>query len=884
MSKQMFSPPVLCELIRIAGSFIREGVRRARKKEQQRTRRRKTDTEEQLDFELDVIDDRTLDVYRSFDARDLGVTVFTNPFVATQLCRILMRAYMAMDAVEGMDVEREHLFEKFRVKHEVVDMLLYLWSHPNGESRNTILAHFDDVAMNEFSSSVAKTLLFQLDQSCQFILDIRDIKSAHEERFRSMHEIPPLPPQDEAAIDHHTGFLSFSLFQCRRLLMILCKFSLEEKIAASLGGNRDSIGEEISGKVAVRDLASMFVNLMDRFTAEDGGLDPELEMKPIPKDERSAEILSSLQGVNFPQVIADKLHYLLYSRRFMLLQYGFDASLMAHQFFALAARWHSAAGIVGKDGNRTSPFLEAVAKNDLCDIQHLRNVFIRLVGAPQEMRGSLIDNASYILKRDGYVDTTIWKESFNDIVKGPNSERHMNTAKQDRMSHDELEQLSKTKDIASFLDDLEYALSAKKTMTVAGKWGEKSMTCLEATILEQGEVINDEVYTELLQEWVVSSEAFQSQSGNGFAHAYDSIVRGRSVDGIGLGKVLVKEARKCKRRLPAPHPNTSVFVCFAEERTDLCKAAIIGAAETPFSMGMFEFDILFPADYPNSPPLFHFNTTGDGRTRISSNLYNDGKVCISILGTYQAFDDSQRWDPSTSSLAQVLASIQTQLLGDSEPYFSDGFNHDSVRGTPAGDVGSLRFNNKIRLHTLRHAMIDYLKHPPLGFEEVTMRHFATCRKRILTQAMRWASEAQGTPLFRSFTRAYEELATLLSAKNLVFYKLPGRDGSPALPCGAVRPEKTDLEALVSANPDFLKSHQQAFNAGAEMVEETTKRAVVEDLNNLSAIEGDDGVDNSASAQLVANFNPWAGMGNVTASTISMPSEHFDDDDDDDFYT
>jgi Ubiquitin-conjugating enzyme len=105
---------------------------------------------------------------------------------------------------------------------------------------------------------------------------------------------------------------------------------------------------------------------------------------------------------------------------------------------------------------------------------------------------------------------------------------------------------------------------------------------------------------------------------------------------------------------------------------------------------------------------------GDGRTRISSNLYNDGKVCISILGTYQAFDDSQRWNPATSSLAQVLASLQTQLLGDAEPYFSDGFNHDSVRGTPAGDRGSRRFNNKIRLHTLRYAIIAPLKHPPLG--------------------------------------------------------------------------------------------------------------------------------------------------------------------------
>lgn len=157
--------------------------------------------------------------------------------------------------------------------------------------------------------------------------------------------------------------------------------------------------------------------------------------------------------------------------------------------------------------------------------------------------------------------------------------------------------------------------------------------------------------------------------------------------------------------------------------------------------------------------LFLVRTTGDGRTRISSNLYNDGKVCISILGTYQAFDDSQRWNPSTSSLAQVLASLQTQLLGDAEPYFSDGFNHDSVRGTPAGERGSRRFNNKIRLHTLRYAIIAPLKHPPLGFDEVTKRHFAMCRKRVLTQARLWTAEAKGTPLF-AVSLALERISLL----------------------------------------------------------------------------------------------------------------------------
>ena len=618
-SKKSFSPPVLCELIRIAGAFVQEGVRRARAREKQKAQGSRargfkdiSPKKKAEDFETDVIDDRTLDIYHSFDARDLGVTVFTNHFVATQLCRTLMRSYMAMDAAEGMDVEREHHFEKFQVKHEVADLLLRLWCHPNGESRTAILTDFDDVAMHEFSSSVAKALGFQLDQSCQFILDIRDIKTAHAQNIPEFMHQQPLSRRDEAAIDHHTGFLSFSLSQCRRLLMLLCNFSQEKKIAETLGGKRPPCGDKKSlGKVATPDLANMFVNLIDRITDEDGGIHRELEIENLKADDRSAQILARLLS-NGPNDELDlRLVDLVYSRRFALLEYGLDVSLLAHQFLALATRWHLAASFVGKDGKRTSAFLEAVAKNDLCNINQLRNILTRLVGAPDAVPRS-DENAAYVLQRDGHVDFGLWKESFGaDEGSDSKSRQRMRTAKQDRMLHTDLLRLADEKDISSFLDDLEHALSAKKTTVVAAKWGESSMDNLERDILGQGTMLPDEGYTENLEEWVVSSESFLSKSGNGsFVHAYDSLVRGRSVEGLGSGKLIVKEARKCKRLLPAPHPNTSVFVCFAEERTDLCKAIIIGAAETPFSLGMFEFDILFPTNYPASPPLFNFNTTG----------------------------------------------------------------------------------------------------------------------------------------------------------------------------------------------------------------------------------------------------------------------------------
>ena len=57
---------------------------------------------------------------------------------------------------------------------------------------------------------------------------------------------------------------------------------------------------------------------------------------------------------------------------------------------------------------------------------------------------------------------------------------------------------------------------------------------------------------------------------------------------------------------------------------------------TPYCLGLFNFDMRFPKDYPNSPPKVHITTTSGGSVRFNPNLYSAGKVCLSILGTWRA--------------------------------------------------------------------------------------------------------------------------------------------------------------------------------------------------------------------------------------------------------
>lgn len=76
-----------------------------------------------------------------------------------------------------------------------------------------------------------------------------------------------------------------------------------------------------------------------------------------------------------------------------------------------------------------------------------------------------------------------------------------------------------------------------------------------------------------------------------------------------------------------------IFVRYAESRMDCMKILMVGPQDTPYADGLFEFDLLCPHDYSNSPPKMHLKTTGRGTVRFNPNLYANGKVCLSLLGT-----------------------------------------------------------------------------------------------------------------------------------------------------------------------------------------------------------------------------------------------------------
>ncbi len=155
---------------------------------------------------------------------------------------------------------------------------------------------------------------------------------------------------------------------------------------------------------------------------------------------------------------------------------------------------------------------------------------------------------------------------------------------------------------------------------------------------------------------------------------------------------------------------------------------------------------------------------GDGLVRFNPNLYSDGKVCLSLIGTWHGGSAAAGWQvPSStnagSTILQVIMSIQSLIMVP-KPYFNEPA-YEVNRGTPAGEKQSSDYNENLRLQTMRYAMRDMIKKPPPDFEEVVKAHFRAVRPLLLRQCARWLEES--TTKRREMEKVIGELVPLLDA-------------------------------------------------------------------------------------------------------------------------
>lgn len=182
-----------------------------------------------------------------------------------------------------------------------------------------------------------------------------------------------------------------------------------------------------------------------------------------------------------------------------------------------------------------------------------------------------------------------------------------------------------------------------------------------------------------------------------------------------------------------------MFCRVEKGRVDLMKIMIMGAARTPYAHGAFVYDLFFPNNYPNAPPKCLLTTTGGGTVRFNPNLYNQGKVCLSLLGTWRG-SQTEMWDPKLSTILQLVISIQAIIMSN-EVYFNEpGYEHEM--NTPEGEKKNNGYANIVKYCNVKFAIIEAIKNPPKGFEKAIRRTFYLKKQMILDEVKEWCEEAK----------------------------------------------------------------------------------------------------------------------------------------------
>ena len=272
-----------------------------------------------------------------------------------------------------------------------------------------------------------------------------------------------------------------------------------------------------------------------------------------------------------------------------------------------------------------------------------------------------------------------------------------------------------------------------------------------ATTSSDASDVSEEVYQETLRPLVFDATTLDTQ------HAYASDARHDLRVGPHIARV-AREVAGLGSTLPLSR-SSSVLVRIDQERAVLWSIMITGPEDTPYDGGCFIFDAFFPSGYPTAPPQLKFRTTGGGRVRFNPNLYKDGKVCLSLLGTWSGAK-GEMWDPVASTMLQVIVSIQSLILVN-QPYFNEP-GYERLIGTADGDSHSSQYNAAVQESTLRYGMIESLRKPPTAFAEAIKAHFKMRRGHLLGPVKeRWMEGATGERKER-LEKLYEELETELN--------------------------------------------------------------------------------------------------------------------------
>ncbi|VDM52195.1 unnamed protein product [Angiostrongylus costaricensis] len=158
-------------------------------------------------------------------------------------------------------------------------------------------------------------------------------------------------------------------------------------------------------------------------------------------------------------------------------------------------------------------------------------------------------------------------------------------------------------------------------------------------------------------------------------------------------------------------------------RLDVLHVLIIGPMGTPFETTPFFFKFQLPYDYPEKPPNVTY--VAYSKEQLNPNLYQNGKVCTSLLGTWSG----QVW--------QFLSGVIQSLILVPEPYFNEAGYENRKLLTEMSDK-SRRYNETVAINSLEYLHKIYLE-PPAEFSDMIREFVRKSWSRLHCRINGWIS-------------------------------------------------------------------------------------------------------------------------------------------------
>ena len=178
--------------------------------------------------------------------------------------------------------------------------------------------------------------------------------------------------------------------------------------------------------------------------------------------------------------------------------------------------------------------------------------------------------------------------------------------------------------------------------------------------------------------------------------------------------VPMKRLRLEHKALSSSLPAGQIYVRTYESRLDLLRCLIVGPPDTPYEYAPFLIDLYLPPQYPVVPPLAHFHSWTSGLGRINPNLYEEGKICLSLLGTWAAKQSNEGWS-TKASILQLLVSLQGLVMVPKPFYNEAGFEDEEAGGGYVNE--SAQYSE--RAFVMARSFVKFgLTRPPVGVEDI----------------------------------------------------------------------------------------------------------------------------------------------------------------------